>query len=83
MHHVQEKVVHLIFGHNFCKVYRFSKFFHWQIHKETAYVPVIEISTSPQLLCYTTLWNLKIQNNCWTNISARKKHLFYWKLSKT
>jgi len=33
---------------------------------------VIEISTSPELRCYTTLWNMKIQNNCWTITFTRK-----------
>jgi len=44
---------------------QFSKFFHRQIHKKTPYVPVIEISTSPELRCYNTLQNLKIQDNRW------------------
>ena len=48
----------------------FSKFFHWHISKETLCVSAIEISTSPYLCCYTTLWNLKIQNNCQTIVRS-------------
>ena len=41
---------------------RFSKLFHWHICKRKLYVLATEFSSSPYL-CYTTSWNLKIQNN--------------------
>ena len=47
------------------------------------YAPVLEISTLPQLRSYTTLWNLRIQNNAETETWTRKTNLFYMELSKT
>ena len=72
------KVVHLNFGHNLCKCRPIFK------NSFTASCINIEISISPELRCYTTLWNLKIQNNCWTNASIRENvpGMFYTKLSK-
>jgi len=40
---------------------RYSKLFRWWIYKETLYVSLTEISTSPQLHCYT-LWNTNVKN---------------------
>ena len=40
----------------------FSKFFHQLIRKKIFYfLCTTNISTSPAIYCYTTLWNLKIQ----------------------
>jgi len=52
---------------------QFSKFFHWLIPKEILYVIMREISTSPELRCYTTMLNLKIQNNCLKNASVLRQ----------
>jgi len=37
---------------------RFSKFFHQIICKKILYVRIANISTSPAMYCYTTLWKL-------------------------
>jgi len=50
---VSRKTKHSTFGHNFGNVDRFLKFFNWQIPKEI--VSVVEISTSSQLHCFTSL----------------------------
>jgi len=42
---VSQKTIHLTFGYNF--VHRYSKFFHWQIPKETVGVIITGSSTSP------------------------------------
>jgi len=44
---------------------RFSKFFHQLIHDKIPYVLATNISTSPAICCYTTLWNSKIQKCYW------------------
>jgi len=49
----------------------------------TSLCTILEISISPELCCYITLWHLKIQNNRRANTSARKINLFYTKLCKT
>jgi len=40
---------------------RFSKLFYRVIRKNIFYVPITEISTSPAICWYTTLWKSKIQ----------------------
>ena len=41
---------------------RFSKFFHQMIRRKILYVYITKIFTLPAVCCYTTLWNLKIEN---------------------
>jgi len=48
---VSQKTIHLTFDHNFRNIDRFSKFFHWEISKETLYVTVAESSTFRLLCC--------------------------------
>jgi len=57
VHHVHEKVagLHLIVGHNFCKCRPFFKIRSLTDYEGSSYVLVVEISTSSQLRCYTTL----------------------------
>jgi len=59
----RKKVAHLNLVTTSANVDWCSKFFHWRIHNEPPYVPIIEISISTGLCCYTTLLNLKIKNN--------------------
>jgi len=59
LHHVQENIWFLV---NFCKCRPVFKILSL-IDSQGNYVSVIQISTSTELCCYTTLWNFKIQNN--------------------
>jgi len=76
---VHEKVIHMIFGHNFCECRPFSKFFHWQILKESVQITVTENSTSPEPHCYTTVLNSKIQNSHVSKMTHSSFHHFFLK----
>jgi len=61
---LRKKVVYLIFGRNFCKYRPILKILSQSDSQTTSpYSSIIKISTSTELLWYTTLLNLKIQNN--------------------
>ena len=60
---------------------RFSKFFYRVIRMKILYVHITNISTSPAICCYTTLWKSKIQK-CYqiftlnvTIVAYRRTHL--------
>jgi len=56
-----QKTPTLFFGHNFCEYWPIFKILSRTDSKEILYISVLEISTLPQLCCYTTLWNPKLQ----------------------
>jgi len=60
---------------------RFSKFLHSQFPKEILYAVATMMSTStlPELRCYTTLPNLKIQNSCVSKTTPLSFHHFFFK----
>jgi len=60
-------------GHNLCKCRLIFIIFSLADSQGNFWCTVFEIFTIPELHCYTNLWNLKIQNNCWIITSTRKK----------
>jgi len=62
---VSQKVSHLMFDNNFGNCGPFSKFFHQVIREKIIYVDITNISTSPAICCYTTLWKSKIHKCYW------------------
>ena len=59
-----KKVCHWMFDIiTLANVDRFSKFFHQFIRKKILHVKTTDISISPAICFYTTLWNSKIQKN--------------------
>ena len=51
---------HSYFYDNFGKRYQFSYFFHCYVQKGSAEKVGIKTTTSPQVCCCTTLWNVRI-----------------------
>ena len=68
IHRVSIKTTPFIFGYNFCEWRPIFKILSLTYSERNSLCTVIEISTSPYLCCYTTLWNLKIPNN-WQTIA--------------
>jgi len=56
----QKRYTRLLIIITSANVDRFSKFFHCQIPKKTLCVTIARPSTSLELCCYTTWWNLKM-----------------------
>jgi len=50
-----------MFDNILANVDRYSKFVHQVIREEILCVRITEISTSPAICCYTTLWKSKIK----------------------
>jgi len=58
-----KKVHHRVFLSQLCQVLTdFLKFFHWYTLWEICNIAIIKFSTSPQICCCTTLWNINVKN---------------------
>jgi len=75
----RKKVMYFTCGNNFSKCRSIFKILSLT-DSQGNYVPVIETSTSPELCCYTTLWNFKIRNNRQLLLLPEKINLSYTNL---
>jgi len=82
LQHVQEKVVHLIFGHNFCESRPIFKILSLIESKGNSLSTYHRDFTLPELCFYTTLWKTKIQNSYQLLLLSEIFNLFYTKVSK-
>jgi len=60
---VSQKRDTILLSTSFLNIDRFSQFFHRRTQLERCNKIITKDPTSPQMCCYTTLWNVKKQKN--------------------